>query len=146
MELVALYLYNRIPIQTQNIKNTTFHNLKRHGWYSDVRNNKKFTMLNKRIEWEGKWYRTMIRFEYTGLDENGEETFTLSIPTPFIITECEPIETVSSGRWKDTKTYHGRNLGSVVSMLEAGVPLHVIDEVFTDLKEHIKYHMLVILK
>jgi hypothetical protein len=140
MELVALYLYNRIPIDIKGIKNSTFHNLKRNGWYSDARNNKKFTMLNKRIECQGKWFRALIRFEYKGIEDN-DEIFELSIPTPFLVTECEPVESVTSARWKDNKTYHGKTLGSVSDMIRAGVPGEVIDEVFTDLKQYIQYKL-----
>jgi hypothetical protein len=142
MELVALYLYNRIPIDTESLSNRTFHNLKRNGWYTDTRSSQKFTMLNKRIEHEGKWYRVMVRFEYTGLVEN-EETYKLSTPTPFIVTECEPLESTTSARWKDNKTYHGPRLGSVSEMMKAGVPVGVIDEVFNDLKEYSMYKRIV---
>lgn len=139
MELVAVYLYNRIPIEVHNVSNKTFHNLKRNGWYSDVKNNQKFTMLNKRIEVEGKWYRSLIRFEYQGINSDGNEFFNLSLPTPFVITQCEPVESLTSGRWKDNKTYHGPKLGSVSGFLEAGVPSSLIDEVYRDLQEHIIY-------
>lgn len=139
MELVAIYLYNRIPIETDNILNITFHGLKRDGWYTDARTNRKFTMLNKRIEYNGQWYRAMIRFEYKGIDPNGQERYQLSIPTPFLITECEPLESVTSARWKDSKTYHGPKLGSVAEMMKQGVPSEIIDEVYKDLLEHTEY-------
>lgn len=139
MELVAVYLYNRIPIETNLICVRSFHNLKRHGWYTDNRTNQKFTMLNKRIEIDNKWYRAMIRFESQGLNMDGVSFFKLSLPAPFIVTQCEPVESISSARWKDNKTYHGPKLGSVTEMLRAGVPVEVIDEVFTDLKRLILY-------
>jgi hypothetical protein len=139
MELVSIYLYNRIPIQSEDISNRSFHNLKRNGWYNDVRTNRKFTMLNKRIEVNQKWYRALIRFEYNGVVE-GVEAFILSMPCPFIITECEPMESTTSARWKDNKTYHGPNLGSVSEFLRKGVPIQVIDEVYSDLKEFMIYN------
>jgi hypothetical protein len=141
MELTVAYLYNRIPIETHNINNRTFHHLKRHGWYNDVRTNRKFTMLNKRIEVNGKWYRGMIRFEYKGLNMDGNEMYTLSLPCPFIVTECEQILTIDgTPTWKDTKTYHGPSLKSVMGLLEAGVPSQVIQEVHDDLRAHVEYN------
>jgi hypothetical protein len=139
MELASVYLYNRIPIDLHDISNQTFHSLKRNGWYTDTRTNKKFTMLNKRIEHESKWYRCIIRFEYNGMLE-GAESYVLSMPCPFIVTECEPVESVSVASWKDIKTYHGPKLKNVMGLMMEGVPAAIVDEVITDLKENVKYN------
>jgi hypothetical protein len=139
MELVSVYLYNRIPIELNNINVITFHKLKREGWYNDTRTNKKFTMLNKRIEVDGQWYRALLRFQYTGQNDHGEQLFELSMPTPFIITQCEPVESVTSARWKDNKTYHGPNLG-MTGYLQAGVPTQIIDDINEDLKICAEYN------
>ncbi|MEB2277004.1 hypothetical protein LAV82_23580 [Bacillus sp. ILBB4] len=139
MELVTAYLYNRIPVETNDINVKTFHHLKRNGWYTDARTNKKFTMLNKRIEIDDQWYRVMIRFEYNGFLE-GEDVYLLSLPCPFLITKCQPVEGISSARWKDTEVYHGPKLGSVLGFLQKGVPSAIIDEVSNDLKQYVQYN------
>ena len=141
MELTAVYLYNRIPVEVKNISNKTFHNLKRHGWYNDTRTNKKFTMLNRRYMVGSTWYRALIRFSYEGLSVDAEETFSLSIPCPFLVTECEPF-TADDGeqRWRDIKTYHGPKLKSVTGLLREGVPSDLVDFVYNDLKQYIIYN------
>lgn len=131
MELISSYLYNRIPIRTTNIENRTFHFLKRHGWYSDSRSNRKFTMLNKRFKINGQWYRALIRFQ-----NDGTETFELSIPCPFVITKSETEDEIS---FKDTKTFHGPKLKNVIGFFEAGVPSELIDQIYQDLREHVTY-------
>ena len=139
MELVAVYLYNRIPMQIDSISNQTFHNLKRNGWYTDNRTNQKFTMLNKRIEIDGQWYRLLIRFENVGNSVEGLQMFKLSLPVPFIATQCEPVEGLTSARWKDTKTFHGPKLGTVTEMMRAGLPSQLIDQAYADLQEYVIY-------
>lgn len=139
MELVSVYLYNRIPVETSNISNKTFHTLKKNGWYNDERTNNKFTMLNKRIEIGGKWHRTMIRFESDKKNKNGEEVFNLSLPSPFLITECEQTDTGITS-WKDTAVFHGPKLGSVSAFIEAGISSQLIDEVYKDLETHLVYN------
>jgi hypothetical protein len=137
MELISLYLTLRISIETKGISNQTFHQLKRTEWYTDTRSNRKYTMLNKRIEIDNKWYRAMIRFEYDNMI-HGQESFNLTLPTPFIVTECEPVESTTTARWRDTKAYHGGKLG-IDGLLEKGVPLAVIENVYEDLKNHTQY-------
>lgn len=140
MELTAVYLYNRIPVEVENISNRTFHNLKRHGWYNDTRTNKKFTMLNRRFMVGTQWYRALIRFAFDGRNLDGEETYSLSIPCPFLITECEPLVSGDDTRWRDLKTYHGPKLKSVTGFLQEGVPSDLIDFVYNDLKQHLIYN------
>jgi|GEM_PF-6220664 len=141
MELIRLYLCNRISIETNNISNRTFHFLKRKGWYTDSRSNQKFYMLNKRIQVEGQWYRALIRFEYKGVNADESMVYTLSSPCPFIVTECEAIETLDgTDSWKDVKTYHGPTLKNVTGLLNAGVPMEVIDQVYEDLYTCVDYH------
>lgn len=149
MELIKTYLYNRIPIQVHSVSNRTFHSLKRNGWYPDRRTNKKFTMLNKRFDIGNQWYRVLIRFENDGLSSFGEESFILSLPCPFIITECETISdkardkhgaTTITTKWKDTKTYHGPKLKNVNEFLKQGIPTDLIDQVYADLKEYVYYN------
>jgi hypothetical protein len=113
--------------------------MKRNGWYNDPRTNKKFTMLSKRIEVEGKWYRALVRFTYDGLTNGTREMYTLSLPCPFIITQCEPVVSISSARWKDNKVYHGPTIG-IAGYLQQKVPSSIIEEVQRDLKEHTKYN------
>lgn len=137
MELITAYLYNRIPIEMNNISNRTFHQLKRNGWYTNLRTNQKYTMLDKRIEVNDQWYRAMIRFEHKGLIDTGEESFLLSFPCPFIVTECEKL---TMDRWKDTKAYHGPKLGSVSGFVQSGVPEKVIQQVHEDLQLYITYN------
>ena len=143
MELAAAYLYNRVPVNVNLVSEKSFHHLKRNGWYRDNRTNSKFTMLNKRIEINDKWYRVLIRFEASKRimrpDGSSFNNYKLSEPAPFLVTECEPIESVTSDKWKDTKTYHGRKLGSVLGFLSEGVPSEIIDIVYNDLKNHIEY-------
>ncbi|MCY8466432.1 hypothetical protein [Bacillus atrophaeus] len=143
MELASAYLYNRVPVNVNYISEKTFHHLKRNGWYTDIRTNSKFTMLNKRIEINNKWYRVLIRFESLKMivDADGLmfKGYKLSEPAPFLVTECEPIESITSDKWKDTKTYHGRKLGSVLGFLSEGVPSEIIDTVYDDLKKHTDY-------
>lgn len=138
MELVSVYVFNQVPMETKDISNASFHHMKRHGWYSDARTNRKFTILNKRIESEGAWYRAMVRFEYNGILE-GQESFILSQPSPFVVTQCEPIASTTSGRWKDNKTFHGPKLG-MMGYLKEGVPAAVLEEVRNDLKTYIQYN------
>ncbi|MCD7911072.1 hypothetical protein KC480_05970 [Bacillus velezensis] len=143
MELASAYLYNRVPVNVDYITEKTFHYLKRNGWYTDTRTNSKFTMLNKRIEIKDKWYRVLIRFEVKkSADSSGTLTpitYKLSEPAPFLVTECEPIDSVTTGKWKDSEVFHGRKLGSVLGFLEKGIPTEIIDTVYSDLKKHIDH-------
>ncbi len=138
MEMVSVYLYNHVPVETNDFSNRTFHNLKRNGWYNDTRSNNKFTILNKRIQVRDKWYRIVIRFKYKGLTHIGKESYELSNPVPFLVTECEPL--ADGNRWKDVKTYHGRNIESISAFLEASEAPEVIEEIYQDLKQHAVYN------
>lgn len=138
MELISLYNSNKNPIDLNNIDAQTFHKLKRNGWYTDTRSNLKFTMLNKRINYNDKWYRVLLRFGLQGKDHLYRDTFQLSSPCPFLITECMPMDE-NHEKWKDVKTYHGPKLGSVSEYLQHGIPYEVIDEVNTDLTNYAIY-------
>lgn len=111
MELVSIYLYSRVPMQTNDINARSFHNLKMNGWFTDTRSSVAFIMLNKRIECDGQWYRALVRFK-EDKDKPFSSSYSLSTPCPFIITECEMIVNDNT-RWKDTKTYHGPKLKGV---------------------------------
>ncbi len=138
MEMVSVYLFNRIPIETDDFNNKTFHRFKKNGWYNDSRSSHKFVLLNKRIEVEEKWYRVMIRFEFQGLIDDFQESYNLSNPVPFLVTECEPL--VGGNRWRDIKTYHGRNIGSASAFIESGIPSEVIEKVNEDLRKFAVYN------
>ncbi|HHT7153175.1 hypothetical protein [Bacillus cereus group sp. BfR-BA-01318] len=138
MELITLYNANRHPVDLNNIDTQTFHKLKRNGWYTDSRTNLKFTMLNKRIKHDNKWYRVLVRFGTQGKDHLYRNTFQLSSPCPFLITECIPMDEKHE-KWKDVKTYHGPKMGSVSGYLQNGLPYEVINEVNEDLVEYIVY-------
>lgn len=137
MELVMAYLYSRVPVQTEKINSLTFHSLLDNGWYHDRRKSKKFKMLNKRFLVNEQWYRVLIRFEFKGM-WNGEENYELSLPCPFVVTECQPI---GDDVWKDTKTYHGPRLKNISGFISEGIPLELIDQIYSDLKEHIQYNI-----
>lgn len=139
MELVSAYLLSKPPVQNQYISVLTFHKMKRNGWYTDKRFTANFTMLNKRFKIKEQWYRVMVRFEFTGI-QNASESYQINLPCPFIVTECQPIEndeTQSSLMWKDTKTYHGPRLKSTLGFIQAGIPIELIESVNRDLKEYV---------
>lgn len=137
MELVSVYLYTRASLETKGISNATFHSLKRNGWYKDARSNRKFMLLNKRIQVGKQMYRALIRFQYDGI-VNNQETFILSLPTPFILTTCEPVESGMEIRWKDTRVFHVSKIG-IPTLLQEGIPSDIIDEINQDLEQHITY-------
>lgn len=134
MELISMYLYNRLPIAIENIRSVTFERLENKGWYTDARCSQRFHILNKRVQVDDQWYRAVVRFE----KKVNEHHYRLSLPCPFLVMYCEPVNEEQT-RWKDTKTLHGPTLKTATGYLVAGLPADVLEMIQKDLIDCV-YH------
>jgi hypothetical protein len=138
MELISAYLYQTTPFDTKDISISTIDLLKKRDWYEDDRVSGKFMILNKRFHIDGIWYRVVLRFK------KAEDHLQLDTPVPFMVMQSEMSQTVGTNegitiRFKDVKAWHGREVKSTLGYFQAGVPIRLIDSVFEDLKQSLRY-------
>jgi hypothetical protein len=143
MELVSAYIYNTSPVEATNIdERDTIWALKQREWYEDGRIPEKFKILNKRFKIGEEWYRAVLRFKRN--EGIFKDVLELDTPIPFMIVKSEIVGTVTTSegisvRFKDIKSWHGRDVKSTVGYFKAGVPSAVINAVFEDIKACVVY-------